>query len=91
MGLIKKNYVVKDLGIELPEVYAQITNIVVDKSGAAHSVFAVQQTRADIGNKKNLDTISYSCVVDKDLPTYRQIYEKAKDEIFVGWEDDIVE
>lgn len=91
MGFIKQNYVVDDLGITLPQAYAQIISILTDKNGRANAMFAIQQTRADISKKGNIDTIPFRCVIDKDLPTYKQVYEKAKVEIFTDWEDDIVE
>ena len=91
MGFIKQNYVVDDLGITLPQAYAQIVRIMTDKNGRANAMFAIQQTREDISVKENIDTISFRCVIDKDLPTYRQFHEKAKAEIFTDWEDAIVE
>ena len=91
MGFIKKNYEVKNLGITLPQAYAQVVRIMTDKNGKANAMFAIQQTREDISVKENIDTIPFRCVIDKDLPTYKQVYEKAKAEMFTDWEDDIVE
>jgi hypothetical protein len=91
MGFIKTNYKVEDIGITLPNAYAQIIRLSADKEGRVSSIFAIQQTREDIANKENIDTISYRCEIDKDLPIYRQVYEKAKIDIFTDWEDDIVE
>ena len=82
MGFIKQDYVVDDFGITLPQAYAQIVSILTDKNGRANAMFAIQQTRADISKKENIDTIPFRCVIDKDLPTYKQVYEKAKAEIF---------
>ena len=65
MGFIKQNYVVDDLGITLPQAYAQIVRIMTDKNGRANAMFAIQQTREDISVKENIDTISFRCVIDR--------------------------
>ena len=91
MGFIKTNHEVENMGIVLPEAYAQISYISVDINGGANVIFAVQQSREDVSVKDHIDTISYRCTIDKDLPVYKQIYEKAKADIFQDWEDDIVE
>ena len=91
MGFIKTNHEIEDMGIVLPKAYAQIDHISVNINGDASVLFVIQQSREDISVKEHIDTISYRCTIDKDLPVYKQIYEKAKEEIFIDWEDDIVE
>ena len=91
MGLKKNNYTIEEMGITIPTAYAQITNLFVDFSGEAHARFAIQQTREDIQAKQDLETKSFNCIINKDLPVHQQVYIKAKETIFTDWEDDIVE
>ena len=91
MGFIKKNHEIKDMGIILPDAYAQIGNLSVGIDGHATAIFLIQQSRENITNKDSFDTVVYRCSIDKTLPIYKQVYEKAKLDIFVDWEDDIVE
>lgn len=91
MGLIKKNnYTIEDLGIVLEQAYAQIRNVTIDIDGNASVIFVIQQDRESIATKQPIDVISWRCNVDKSLPIFEQIYIKAKEEIFNGWEDNIV-
>ena len=90
MGFIKTNHTIEEIGITIPKAYAQITSLSVDVNGKANAVFSIQQNREDILNKNHIDLIVYNCLVDKELPLYKQVYEKAKEEIFADWEDDIV-
>ncbi len=90
MGLIKTNYKVNDYGIVLDTAYAQLTDVTVGLDGVANCVFDIQQTREDIQTKESLERKCFSCVIDKELPLHRQVYEKSKEEIFTDWEDDIV-
>ncbi len=91
MGLKTTNYEVKDLGIAVPTAYAQVTSLFIDKAGNAYADFSIQQNRGGIGTKEAFAKQSISCVIDKTQPIYTQIYNKAKEEVFNGWEDDIVE
>ena len=91
MGLKKSNYEIKEMGITIPEAYAQITHLSTDLNGNATAVFEVQQSRESIMKNRAFETIRYGTKIDKDLPVYKQVYEKAKETIFEGWEDDIVE
>ena len=91
MGFIKTNYDIEKLGITLPEAYAQINRVSVNIDGSVSAIFSIQQKREDINNKRDIDTVHYRCKIDKDLPLHKQVYEKAKADIFSEWEDDIVE
>ena len=91
MGLKTTNYNVQSYNLTLAEAYAQITNLNIDKNGYASAIFEVQQTRNDISHSAPLETFFFHCVIDKDLPVHKQVYEAAKLEIFTNWEDDIVE
>lgn len=90
MGLKTTNYNVKDYGITLPTAYAQISSINVRLDGKAHCMFEIQQDRESIGKNRCFETKPFNCVVNKDLPIYEQIYVAAKEQLFAGWEDDIV-
>ena len=91
MGLKTTNYEAKEFGIVLPKAYARLSNINVDLSGEAFGMFEIHQTREDIDTKSPIERKNFNCVIDKDLPIHKQMYEKAKEEIFNDWEDDIVE
>lgn len=91
MGLKTTNYEAKEFGITLPTAYARLTSINIELSGDAFGIFEIHQTREDINEKSPIERKTLSCIVDKELPIYKQLYETAKEEIFVNWEDDIVE
>ncbi len=91
MGFKINNYEVKEYGLVLQEAYAQLTHLNIDREGRACAMFDVQQSREKIGIKRPIKQIAHSCFVNKDLSTYRQVYESAKETIFNGWTDDIVE
>jgi hypothetical protein len=90
MGFKTSNYESKAYGITIPEAYARITKINVDVDGKADARFEIQQSRDTVGTKVSLALVPFRCEIDKDLPLHKQIYEKAKEEVFKGWEDDIV-
>ena len=54
-------------------------------------IFERFQNRDDIDTKAPFERQNISMVIDKDLPIHRQMYEYAKENLFIGWEDDIVE
>lgn len=91
MGLKKTNYTVQETGITIPEAYAQIVATSIDKDGKAYAVFAIQQSRGDIGKFTPLETVAITYMVDKEKPLHEQMYLKAKEEIFKDWEDDLPE
>ena len=90
MGLKNNNYEVKAFGVTLSEAYAQLTSVSIDLDGKANCIFEVQQSRSDIGAKRSLETKFFTCEIDKDEPVHKQVYTKAKTELFCGWDDDIV-
>ena len=91
MGLKTTNYHIEDIGITVPNAYAQVTHINVNLDGTATAMVQIQQTREDIGIKAPLSTEMLRCNINKDLPLYTQVYEAAKLNTFKDWEDDIVE
>ena len=90
MGLKITNYNLDKYGIVLDDAYAQLTNVTVDIDGIANCIFDIQQTREEVTTKQPLERKFFSCEIDKDLPLHKQVYEKAKEELFPGWQDDIV-
>lgn len=91
MGLKTTNYEVKELGITVPTAYAQITNLFVNKYGTVQAEISVQQTREDVVCNNALETKNLRYDIDKTKHIYTQVYKKAKEELFAGWEDDIVD
>ena len=90
MGLKTTNYEVKDFGIVIPEAYARLTNINIDVEGEAFGTFEIHQTRESLTETNPLERIHVNYMINKELPVHSQLYIKAKEEVFVGWEDDIV-
>lgn len=90
MGLKTTNYEAKKFGIVLPTAYARLASVNININGDAFGIFEIHQSREDITNKTAFDKKHISCMIDKDLPVYEQIYNAAKEQIFDGWEDDIV-
>ena len=91
MGLKTTNYEAKDIGITIPTAYARLTNISVNLEGQAYGRFEIHQTREDIGEKSPIERQNFVCAIDKDLPVHKQVYELAKEQLFIDWEDDIIE
>lgn len=91
MGLKTTNYEAKEFGIVLPNAYARLTNVNINLDGETFGMFEIHQTRDDIETKSPIERKNFSCIIDKDLPIHKQIYEMAKTDLFVDWEDDIVE
>lgn len=90
MGLKKFNYTVQNLNVVVPNAYAKLTDIFVDTNGNANGTMIIQRNRESIDSLQPFDIVEISCKVDKDLPIYKQLYDKAKETSFSDWEDDIV-
>ena len=90
MGLKRTNYSIKDKGLTLDTAYAKIDAITV-RGDKASAIIKIQQNREQATNLEALETVVISCNVDKEKPLHEQMYVKAKEDIFEGWEDDIVE
>ena len=90
MGLKKFNYTVQTLNVVVPNAYAKLTDIFVDTNGNANGTMIIQRDRDSINSLQPFDIVEISCKVDKDLPIYKQLYDKAKETSFSDWEDDIV-
>lgn len=90
MGFKTTNYESKAYGITIPEAYARLTRASVNVHGVASATFEIQKTREEVGTKKALGIVLFSCDIDKEQPLHKQVYEKAKEKRFKDWEDDIV-
>jgi hypothetical protein len=90
MGFKKKDYELTNLGLKLSEAYAQISDINCDLEGNCNALFKIQSTRDNM-SKEALENVFVSCKINKTLPIYEQVYNQAKLENFIDWEDDIVE
>ena len=87
----QKNFEAKAYGITVLEAYARLTMVNVNVHGVANATFEIQQTREELGTKKALSIVPFSCDIDKEQHLHKQIFEKAKEKRFKDWEDDIVE
>lgn len=90
MGLKTTNYKVQELGITIPKAYARLTNIDINVDGEAFGTFEIHQTREDLTKNKPLERFYISDIINKDLPVHNQLYIKAKQDVFIDWEDDII-
>lgn len=89
MGLIKKDgYNVK--GVELETAYAKINRLYIERGNLARTYFGISNNRENINEGNSLVELEFPCYVDKNLPIYEQVYVLAKENLFQGWEDDIV-
>lgn len=89
MGLIKNDgYKVK--GIELPVAYAKINRLYIERGNLARTYFGISSSRENINDGNSLIELEFPCYVDKNEPIYEQVYVLAKENLFQGWEDDIV-
>lgn len=86
MGLIKRNgYDVK--GVALNQAYAKINRLYVERENNVVAYFGISNNRDN--TSEPLEEISFECKFDKSQNVFEQVYIKAKEELFQGWEDDI--
>lgn len=90
MGLIKTDgYLVK--GVEIKPAYTKITRVYLENGNNAVAYFGLSNNRENLNNGEILEEISFNCEIDKKQDKiFNEIYIKAKEQIFNGWEDDIV-
>lgn len=89
MALKGKEYVLKKLGITLSDAYAQIGEVHL-KGGICTAVFFIQKDRESVLKLEALEKIPFNFRLDRTENLLEQAYIKAKETLFVGWEDDIV-
>lgn len=80
MGLKTKNYVSKSMGLELPEAYAVLKNLVIETDNRARAIFAVQASRENAQNYQALDKVEVHFVWDRKTDPAKMAYEAAKTE-----------
>lgn len=78
MGLKTTNYEVKKLGITLPEAYAIIGNLHIEKNGSGYAEMYVQATRDNVLNLQPLETKRVDFVWDRQADIAETIYATAK-------------
>lgn len=91
MGLKTTNFEIDTIGVTIPTAYARITSLNVNTNGNAFAEFTIQTDRDSIDTKRAVETRTLYHAVDKNEPIYTQLYTAAKEELFNGWEDDIVD
>lgn len=81
MGLKTTNYVSKSTGLMLPEAYAVLGDLVVNrKSNNARAVFLIQANRENAENYKPLDEVTVYFKWDRKTDPAKMAYETAKTE-----------
>lgn len=81
MGLKTENYVSKSTGITLPEAYAILGDLVVNRcTNNARAVFLIQASRENAENYKPLDEVTVHFTWDRKTDPAKQAYETAKAE-----------
>ena len=86
MGLKKTNYTFK--GLTIDTAYAMIGDITI-KNDTALVIFYIHLNRNSLLQNLPLEYVHFKCIFDRSKPVYEQIYQQAKKEIFIEWEDDI--
>lgn len=82
MGLKTKNYVSKTTGLTLPEAYAVLGDLVVNRhTNNARAIFLVQESRENTKNFKPLDEVEVHFTWDRKTDPAKMAYETAKTEM----------
>lgn len=95
MGLIKKDgYIVK--GVKLQPAYAKIIwlEATTNPNGenSLNTTFGISTVRQNLDNGEILSSQNFSCTYDRSQDNlFEQAYKKAKETIFLDWEDDIID
>ena len=89
MGLKKETYKIDKLNIEITPAYAMIGKIEIENNSAIVEI-KIHKTREDLEKYEPLETFNISCNIDRNKSVYEQIYLNAKEDMFKGWEDDII-
>jgi len=81
MGLKTNNYVSKSTGIVLPEAYAGLTNLIVEKDNRVRAIFGIQSSRTCLSQYTPIDTYEINFEWDRKTDPAVMAYEQAKTEI----------
>lgn len=88
MGLIKDNYKIEKLNIDITPAYAMVGKIEIENDIAIAEI-KIHKTREDLEMYEPLETINITCPIDRNLSVYEQIYIEAKNGLFKDWKDSI--
>lgn len=107
MGLITQNYTTKKTNVLLPEAYAILRTLVVEKDGSARAVFAIQASRESASVNEPLEKVEIYFNWDRKTDPVKMAYEIAKNQTteitmedetvtvvygsLYDWKDDIIE
>ena len=88
MGLIKDNYKIEKLNIDITPAYAMVGKIEIENDTAIAEM-KIHKSREDLEMYEPLETINITCPIDRNLSVYEQIYIEAKKGLFKDWKDSI--
>lgn len=80
MGVKTKNYKSKSTGLVLPEAYAVLTNLIIEKDNRARAIFAIQASREATQNYVALDKVEVRFTWDRKTDPAKMAYFEAKTE-----------
>jgi hypothetical protein len=87
MGLKRKNYEVKNLGITLPEAYAIVKNVSVTRHNG-YADIVIQSSRENAINLAPLETVKIKFRANVEENPFVLAYAKAKEKKLVETYDD---
>lgn len=94
MGLIKKNYEIKQYGVTLDSVYAKIVVLTSEFEGKSVATLQIKKNKEDFEDRtiQPIKQVSLQFDANKNIPLWKQGYDRAKEsEEFLGWIDDLIE
>ena len=97
MGLKTTNYKLSDFGIVLPEAYSLLMKLEYVANDVFNATFNVHVSRELVKREKPLERKTFSFKWDRKSDIVKTAYNKSKEKfeddtnnIFTGWEDDII-
>lgn len=91
MGLKRDSYKSEKLNIEIAPAYAMVGRIEMENDTASVEI-RIHRTREDLETYEALESCNMIIDnIDRNKSIYEQIYTKAKEELFIDWEDSIEE
>lgn len=91
MGLIKKDFVLKEYGnLVLPNAYAFITDCVTNRATGYATIGIFLSRESALNGAKPFTTVNVEFTVDRNENDRKTAYKQAKEPIFVGqrWTDE---
>lgn len=80
MGVKTTNYKSKSTGLVLPEAYAVLTNLIIEKDNRVRAIFAIQASREATQNYVALDKVEIRFTWDRKTDPAKMAYLEAKTE-----------